>query len=53
MTGEKAGFVSLFVNEVGHAVIDFHYIINEEALCAKAGLKELQEVMQAGTKVVN
>ena len=53
MTGEKAGFVSLFTKEVGHPVIGFHCIIHEETLCAKAGLKELQEVMQAVTKVVN
>ena len=53
MTGEKAGFVSLFTKEVGYAVIAFYCIIHEEALCAKAGLKELQEVMQAVTKVLN
>ena len=53
MTGEKAGFVSLFTTEVGHPVIGFHCITYEEALCAKAGLKELQEVMQTVTKVVN
>ena len=53
MTGEKAGFVSLFTTEVGHPVIGFHCIIHEEALCAKAGLKELQKVMQTVTKVVN
>ena len=53
MTGGKAGFVSLFTKEVGHPVIGFHCIIHEEALCAKASLKELQEVMQAVTKVVN
>ena len=53
MTGEKAGFVSLFTKEVGHAVIGFHCIIHEEVLCAKAGLKKLQEVMQTVTKVVN
>ena len=44
MTGEKAGFVSLFTTEVGHPVIGFHCIIHEEALCAKVGLKELQEL---------
>ena len=46
MTGEKAGFVSLFSNEIGHPVIGFHCIIHKKALCVKAGLKEeLQEVM--------
>ncbi|XP_069157024.1 SCAN domain-containing protein 3-like [Procambarus clarkii] len=53
MTGEKAGFVNLFAKSVGHPLIGFHCIIHEEALCAKAGLKELQEVMQTVTKVVN
>ena len=53
MTSEKAGFVSLFTTEVGHPVIGFHCIIHEEVLCAKADLKELQEVMQTVTKVVN
>ncbi|XP_023612109.1 SCAN domain-containing protein 3-like [Myotis lucifugus] len=53
MTGEKAGFVNLFAKEVGHTLIGFHCIIHEEALCARAGLKELQEVMQTVTKVVN
>ena len=43
MTGEKAGFVSLFTKEVGYAVIGFYCIIHEEALCAKPGLKELQK----------
>ena len=38
MTGEKAGFVSLFTKEVGHAVIGLRYIIYEEALGAKAGI---------------
>ena len=36
MTGKKADFVSLFTKEVGHAVIGFHCIIHEEALCAKS-----------------
>ena len=53
MTGEKAGFVNLFTKKVGYEVIGFHYIIHEEGLCAKAGLKELQEAMQTVTKVVN
>ena len=53
MNSEKAGFVNLLANDVGHTVIDFQCIIHEEALFAKAGLKALQEMMQAVTKVVN
>ncbi|XP_063856091.1 protein FAM200A-like isoform X1 [Scylla paramamosain] len=53
MTCEKVGFVNLLAKNVGHPLIGFHCIIHEEALCAKAGLKELQEVMQTVTKVVN
>ncbi len=53
MTGEKVGFVNLFAKYVGHPLIGFHCIIHEEALYAKAGPKELQEVMQTVTKVVN
>ena len=53
MTGEKASFVTLFAKEVGHPVIGFYCIIHEKALCENAGLKKLQDVMQAITKVVN
>ena len=53
ITGEKAVFVNFFTNEGNHTVIGFHYIIHVEALCAKAGLKVIQEVMQIVTNVVN
>ncbi|XP_014768374.1 protein FAM200A-like [Octopus bimaculoides] len=53
MTCEKVGFINPFAKEVGHTLIGFHCILHEEVLCAKAGLKELQEVMQTVTKVVN
>ena len=46
MTGEKAGFVNLFAKDVGHPLIGFYCIIHEETSCGKAGLKELQELMQ-------
>ena len=46
MTGEKAGFVSLFTKEVSHPVIGFHCIIHQETLCAKACPKDLQKMMQ-------
>ena len=51
MIGEKAGFVNLPTNDVGHMVIGLHCIIHEEALCAKTGLMAFQEVMQALTKL--
>lgn len=53
MLGKEAGFANLFTKHVRHPLIGFHCIIHEEALCAKAGLKKLQEVMQTVTKVVN
>ncbi|KAL7634403.1 UNVERIFIED_CONTAM: hypothetical protein RMT77_014780 [Armadillidium vulgare] len=53
MIGEGVGFVNLFEKDVGHTLIGFHCILHEEELCAKAGLRELQEVMQTVTKIVN
>ena len=53
MTGEEVGFVRLFTKEGGHPVLGFHCIKHEEKLCAKAGLKKLQKVMETVTKVVN
>jgi hypothetical protein len=53
MVGREAGFVTLFTKYVGHPPIGFHCIVHEEALCAKAGLKKLEEVMKIVTKIVN
>ena len=53
MTGEKAGFVNLLTKEIAHTVIGFYCIIHEEALCAKAGLRAFQEILQTVTKVLN
>jgi len=53
MTGKDAGFINLFTKEVGHSLLGFHCIVHQEALCAKTGLKELEEVMKVVTKVVN
>ena len=53
MTGKDAGFINLFTNEVGHPLLGFHCIVHQEALCAKTGLKELEDVMKVVTKVVN
>jgi hypothetical protein len=53
MVGREAGFVTLFTKYVGHPLLGFHCIAHEEALCAKAGLKELEVVMKIVTKVDN
>ena len=49
----KAGFVYPYTKEIAHTVTGFHCIIHEEASCAEAGLKALQDVMQTVTKVVS
>ena len=53
MVGRNVGFVKLFTEEVGHRILPFHYIIHQEVLCAKAGLKESNNVVSVVTKVVN
>jgi hypothetical protein len=53
MAGREAGFATLFTKCVGYPLLGFHCTVHEEALCAKAGLKELEEVMKIVTKVVN
>ncbi|XP_076060038.1 general transcription factor II-I repeat domain-containing protein 2A-like isoform X5 [Oratosquilla oratoria] len=53
MIDKETGFVNLFTNYVGHPLVNFHCIVHEEALFANIGLRELQEVMQTVTKVVN
>ncbi|XP_072909805.1 general transcription factor II-I repeat domain-containing protein 2A-like isoform X2 [Hemitrygon akajei] len=53
MIAKEAGFVDLLENDVGHPLVGFHCIVHEEALCAEAHLKELEEVMKIVTKVIN
>lgn len=53
MTGKEVGFVRLFTEEVGHPLLSFHCIIHQEALCAKTGLKEIENVMAIVTRIVN
>ena len=52
MVGRNVGFVKLFTEVVGHRILPFHCIIHQEVLCAKAGLKELNNVSVV-IKVVN
>ena len=46
MLGRQAGFVVLFRQEIGKPnLISYHYIIHQQALCAKAG-RGLQDTMK-------
>ncbi|KAK1338958.1 hypothetical protein QTO34_019627 [Cnephaeus nilssonii] len=53
MVGEKVGFVKLFTEAIGHPIVPFHCIIHQEALCAKAGFTDLNDLMSVVTKIVN
>jgi hypothetical protein len=54
MTGASNGFINLFANKVGNScALQFHCIIHQEALCAKAENYELAPVMDLVVKIVN
>ncbi|XP_073436047.1 general transcription factor II-I repeat domain-containing protein 2-like [Dendrobates tinctorius] len=53
MVGKKVGFVKLFTDAIGHPIVPFHCIIHQEALCAKAGFTDLNDLMSVVTKIVN
>ncbi|XP_071978773.1 general transcription factor II-I repeat domain-containing protein 2-like [Engystomops pustulosus] len=53
MVGKKVAFVTLFTEAVGHPIVPFHCIIHQEALCAKAGFTDLNDLMSVVTKIVN
>lgn len=53
MVGKHSGFVQLLLKEAKHQMIQFHCIIHQEALCAKASLKTLEDVLTVVTKIVN
>ena len=53
MIGRNVAFVKLFTEVVDHRILRFYCIIHQEVLCAKAGLKELNNVVSVVTKVVN
>ena len=52
MVGRNVGFVKLFTEVVDDRILPFHCIIHQEVMCAKAGLKELNNVVSVVTKVV-
>jgi hypothetical protein len=49
MVCREADFVTLFTKYVGHPLLGFHCIVHKEALSAKAGHKEFEEVMKTVT----
>ncbi|XP_069610944.1 general transcription factor II-I repeat domain-containing protein 2-like [Ranitomeya imitator] len=53
MVGKKVEFVKLFTEGIGHPIVPFHCIIQQEALCAKAGFTDLNDLMSVVTKIVN
>ncbi|KAK1327671.1 hypothetical protein QTO34_012960 [Cnephaeus nilssonii] len=53
MVGGKVGFVKLFTKAIGHQIVPFHCIIHQEALCAKAGFTDFNDLMSVVTKIVN
>ena len=53
IVGRNVGFVKHFTEVVGHPILPFHCIKHQEVLCAKVGLKELNDVLSIVTKVVN
>ncbi|XP_025202883.1 SCAN domain-containing protein 3-like [Melanaphis sacchari] len=53
MIGKDRGFVNLFSKKIGHPLIGFHCIIHQEALCAKDGLLQYENILKLVTKIVN
>lgn len=53
MTGEENSFVfGLFTECIGHSILGFHYIIQQQILCAKASFKSLDDIMSPVTKLL-
>ncbi|KAK1345459.1 hypothetical protein QTO34_007916 [Cnephaeus nilssonii] len=53
MVGKKVRFVKLFTEAIGYPIVPFPCIIHQEALCAKAGFTDLNDLMSVVTKIVN
>jgi hypothetical protein len=53
MIGKDHSFVNLFLKKIGHPLIGFHCIIHQEALCAKDGLMQYENILKLVTKIVN
>ena len=45
MFGKNIGVVKLLKQEVNHIFVEFHYIMHQEALCAKSKFKSLESVI--------
>lgn len=53
MAGKTAGSVKLLETEIGHSLMNFHCIINQESLYAKILSFDLNEVMTTVVQIVN
>jgi len=49
MIGKDRGFVNLFSKKIRHPLIGFHCIIHQEALCAKDGLMQHENILKLVT----
>lgn len=53
MVGKYSGLVKFLAEEVQHPIVQFHCILPQEALCAKASMDSFQNVLSVVTKIVN
>jgi hypothetical protein len=51
--GIHNGFVKFLREEVQHPLVQFHCILHQEALCAKASMNSFESVLSVVTKIVN
>ena len=52
MIGQHRRFVTLVQQKIEHLVIELHYIIHQENLCAKISNSALYDVMSTVTKII-
>jgi hypothetical protein len=52
MTGKEATFVPLFIKHISRFIVPFHFIVHQAALCAKYGVKHVEDIIKSVTKVL-
>ncbi len=53
MIGKHIGFVKLLAEEAQHPIVQFHFHLHQQALCAKASMKSFENISSVVTKIVN